>query len=142
MDERASSGLLFLCVANSSRSQMAEGIAHKLAPSGLVVYSAGSAPTTVNPFAVAVMREIDIDISAHRSKSIDEIPQDDIATVITLCADEVCPIFPGKVMRHHWPFEDPAAVVGSDELKLNAFRRVRDQIRSKLTAYLHDGVTG
>jgi arsenate reductase len=130
-------GLLFLCVANSSRSQMAEALARHLAPPGLPVYSAGSDPTQVNPFAVQAMNEIGLDISSHRSKSVDQIDKNQIGTVITLCAEEVCPIFPGKVERHHWPLEDPAATTGSDHDKLAAFRRVRDQLRARLTEYFH-----
>jgi arsenate reductase len=130
-------GLLFLCVANSSRSQMAEGLARHLAPPGLPVHSAGSAPTQVNPFAIQAMEEIGLDISSHRSKSVDEIDKDRIGTVITLCAEEVCPVFPGQVERHHWPLEDPAAATGADHDKLAAFRRVRDHIRARLIDYFH-----
>ncbi len=125
-------GILFLCVANSSRSQMAEGLAKTLVPPQIEVYSAGSAPTQVNPFAIKAMAEIGIDIGNQRSTSIDDIPTERIGTVLTLCAEEVCPVFPGNVALHHAPFEDPAAVTGSDEDKLAAFRRVRDQIRKYL----------
>ena len=131
----APNGLLFLCVANSSRSQMAEGIARTMAPSSIRVQSAGSAPTQVNPFAVEAMKEIGIDISGHTSTRVDDIDQASIGTVITLCAEEVCPVFPGQVTKHHWPLEDPAAATGTDEDKLAAFRRVRDQIRAKLQVY-------
>jgi arsenate reductase len=137
------SGLLFLCVANSSRSQMAEGLARHMARHmglpELEIFSAGSAPTQVNPFAIQAMKEIGLDISGHRSTSVDDIDKDRIGTVITLCAEEVCPVFHGQVERHHWPFEDPAAATGSDEDKLAAFRRVRDQIQTRLTEYLRDG---
>ena len=117
-------GILFLCVANSSRSQMA--------PAGIKVFSAGSAPASVNPNAVAVMRELGIDISGHRSKSVDENPRDNIGTVVTLCAEEVCPVFLGHAHRLHWALEDPAAATGLEQEVLVAFRRVRDQIREKL----------
>jgi len=127
--------ILFLCVANSARSQMAEGLARAMAPTGVKVYSAGSAPGRLNPYAVQVMREIGIDISAHDAKPIDAIPQDRIGTVITLCTEEACPIFPGEVRRHHWPFDDPAAATGSEHDILNSFRRVRDDIRQKLAAF-------
>ena len=130
------SGLLFLCVANSSRSQMAEGLARTLVPAGVPVYSAGSEPTRVNPFAVDAMKELGIDISAQRSKSVQEIDPATIATVITLCAEEVCPVFPARVEHHHWPLEDPAAVGGSDAERLDAFRRVRDQIRERIELHL------
>lgn len=134
MSERR--GLLFLCVANSARSQMAEGLARAMAP-GLEVWSAGSAPTRPNPYAVEVMREVGIDIGGHRSKGIDEIPRDRVGTVITLCAEEVCPVLPGDVRRLHWPFEDPAAATGSRDEILAAFRRVRDQIRRRLEEFLN-----
>ena len=132
LEEKA---ILFLCVANSARSQMAEGLARSMAPVGTTVLSAGSMPARVSPYAIAVMQEIDIDLSSHRSKSIDEIPKEQVATVITLCAEEVCPVFPGAVEKLHWPHPDPAATVGSKEDILEAFRSVRDQIRDKLTAY-------
>ena len=132
LEEKA---ILFLCVANSARSQMAEGLARSMAPVGTTVLSAGSMPARVSPYAIAVMQEIDIDLSSHRSKSVDEIPKDQVDTVITLCAEEVCPVFPGAVEKLHWPHPDPAATVGSKEDILEAFRSVRDQIRDKLTAY-------
>ena len=134
-------GILFLCVANSARSQMAEGLARAIAPGGKAIFSAGSVPFRVSPYAVEVMKEIGIDISSQRSKSIEAIPKDRVTTVVTLCAEEVCPIFPpgpGGVTRLHWPHEDPAATVGSREEILRAFRRVRDQIREKLEAYFQE----
>ena len=131
-------GILFMCVANSSRSQMAEGFARILAPEGVEVSSAGSQPSRLNPLAVRAMQEIGVDISSHWSKSVDEIDKDRVHTVITLCAEEVCPVFPGQVERHHWPFEDPAAAKGTEEDQLASFRRVRDQIRAKLEEYFED----
>ena len=125
-------GLLLLCVANSSRSQMAEGLAKQMAPDGVEVFSAGSAPATVNPNAVAVMREVGLDISTHHSKSVDEVPKDRIHTVITLCAEEVCPAYFESAQRLHWPLGDPAAATGSKEGVLDAFRHARDQIRALL----------
>lgn len=122
--------VLFLCVANSARSQMAEGFARAIGGPGVEVYSAGSAPTRLNPYAVRVMQEAGIDISAQRAKSIEAVPVERIGVVITLCAEEACPIFPGWVERLHWP-EDPA-VTGSEEEILAAFRRVRDQIRFRI----------
>ena len=127
--------LLFLCVANSARSQMAEGLARSMAPGGTTVLSAGSIPARVSPHAIKVMQEIGIDVSSHRSKSVDEIPKEQVGTVITLCAEEVCPVFPGAVEKLHWPHPDPAATVGSKEEILESFRTVRDQIRDKLRAY-------
>lgn len=127
--------LLFLCVANSARSQMAEGIARHRAPH-LEVWSAGSRPATVNPLAVAALAEIGIDISPHRSKSLDEVPKERVGTVVTLCAEEVCPVFPGDVVRHHWPLEDPAAATGSEGARLAAFRKVRDELRLRIERLL------
>ncbi len=124
--------LLFLCVANSARSQMAEGIAQSLAPPGVKVSSAGSAPSRLNPLAVRALAESGIDISGQRSKSVDEIPPADVDVVVTLCAEEVCPVFLGKALRVHWGLPDPAAAVGSDDQKLQAFRDVRDELRRRL----------
>ena len=115
---------------------MAEGLARSMAPVGTRVLSAGSMPAHVSPFAIEVMQEIGIELSSHRSKSVDEIPKDQVGTVITLCAEEVCPVFPDAVEKLHWPHPDPAASVGSKEEILEAFRCVRDQIRDKLIAYL------
>ena len=100
--------ILFLCVANSARSQMAEGIARSLAPHGVKVSSAGSSPTSVRPQAIQVLNEIGIDISGHRSKGLDSIDAGSVDAVITLCAEEVCPVFLGKAHRLHWGLPDPA----------------------------------
>jgi arsenate reductase len=121
-------GILFLCVANSARSQMAEGIARSKAPAYVRIESAGSRPTSVRPEAIAVLGEIGIDISGHRAKAVSEIPSDGIDTVITLCAEEECPIFMGKVMRLHWGLPDPGAIQGSEEERLDAFRCTRDEL--------------
>ena len=107
-------GVLFLCVANSARSQLAEGIARSLAPAGVTVWSAGSQPTRVRPEAIAALAEIGIDITAHRSKSVSEIPADQVDTVITLCGEEECPVFLGRARRLHWGLPDPAGVGGSE----------------------------
>jgi arsenate reductase len=123
-------GVLFLCVANSARSQMAEGFARTMAPPGVAIYSAGSMPGGVSPYAVRVMDEVGIDITGQRSKSTDEIPKYEIGTVVTLCAEEVCPVFPGGVRRFHRPLQDPVAAVRANEDIVDGFRRVRDQIRS------------
>ncbi|MDP7038731.1 MAG: arsenate reductase ArsC [Myxococcota bacterium] len=128
-------GVLFLCVANSSRSQMAEGLAREMAPGEIEIFSAGSNPTSLNPAAIDVMKEIGIDIAKQHSKSIQEIPQERIGTVITLCAEEVCPAFPADVQKQHWPFDDPAAAPGTQEDVLAAFRQVRDQIHETLEQY-------
>ena len=126
-----SRGILFLCVANSARSQMAEGLARAFGPHDIEYFSAGSAPTRVNPNAVEAMAELGIDLSAHRSKSVDALPKARVDVVITLCQEEYCPVFPGEVTRLHWPFDDPAGA--ADEPA--AFRRVRDQIRAALEQY-------
>ena len=130
----APKGLLFLCVANSARSQLAEGIARSLAPAGVTVWSAGSQPTHVRPEAAAVLAEIGIDISGHRSKSVDEIPPEPVDTVITLCGEEQCPVFLGRARRLHWGLPDPAAESGDERARLEAFRRVRDILRRRLEA--------
>ena len=125
---------LFLCVANSARSQMAEGLARDLFGDRVSVQSAGSEPGTLNPYAVEVMREIGIDISAQYSKSVETVDPASVDTVITLCAEEVCPVFLGHVRRIHWPIPDPAskdASIGRDEM-LARFRTARDTIRQKL----------
>jgi thioredoxin type arsenate reductase len=133
-----SKGILFLCVANSARSQMAEGIARSLATPGMKIWSAGSRPTKVRPEAIAVLKEIGIDISQNRSKAVAEIPADEIDTVITLCAEEECPVFLGKAQRLHWGLPDPAAVVGTEEEALSAFRKIRDDLSRRITAFLKE----
>lgn len=128
--------LLFLCVANSARSQMAEGLARRLFGDGVTVQSAGSRPSRVNPYAVEVMREVGIDLASHRSKSIDTIDPATVDTVVTLCAEEVCPVFLGKARRLHWPIPDPASAdptLSRDEM-LARFRTARDQIEARLAA--------
>ncbi|MGH7567738.1 MAG: arsenate reductase ArsC [Gemmatimonadales bacterium] len=121
--------ILFLCVANSARSQMAEGLARALAPPGYRFLSAGSAPGALNPLAVAVLREIGIDISRHRAKGLAGIALDQVDAIVTLCAEEVCPVVPGQARRLHWPLPDPAGVAGSAEHRLAAFRETRDRLR-------------
>lgn len=126
--------ILFLCVANSARSQIAEGLARKQLGSNVSVQSAGSEPSVVNPYAVEVMREIGIDLSTHRSKSVETIDPASVDTVITLCAEEVCPVFLGKARRLHWPIPDPASKdpsIGREEM-LARFRAARDQIQRRL----------
>ncbi|MCU0664989.1 MAG: arsenate reductase ArsC [Myxococcota bacterium] len=125
-------GILFLCVANSARSQMAEGLARSMAPAGTKVWSAGSRPTNVRPEAIAVLKEIGIDLSHHRSKVVAEIPTAEVDAVITLCGEEECPLFLGKATRLHWGLPDPAAVQGSEQDRLNAFRATRDEISKRL----------
>jgi arsenate reductase len=126
--------LLFLCVANSARSQMAEGIARSLAPADVVVSSAGSQPSRLNPLAVQALAEIGIDIQSHYSKSVNDIPPDDVDAVVTLCQEEVCPVFLGKALRLHWGLPDPAAAGGDEAQRLQAFRDVRDELLQRLRA--------
>jgi protein-tyrosine-phosphatase len=133
-----SRGILFLCVANSARSQMAEGIARVLAPPGLLIWSAGSRPTTVKPQAIAALKEIGIDISGHRSKAVSEVPADEVDTVITLCAEEECPVFLGKAERIHWTLPDPAITVGSEAEILAAFREIRDELVRRISVFLKE----
>jgi arsenate reductase (thioredoxin) len=132
-----SQSILFLCVANSARSQMAEGLARTILGPAVRVQSAGSKPSTVNPYAVEAMREIGIDITSHTSKSADTIDPASVDTVITLCAEEVCPVFLGKVHRLHWPVEDAASKDPSltREQMLVRFRKARDEIRAKLETF-------
>jgi thioredoxin type arsenate reductase len=124
--------VLFLCVHNSARSQMAEGFARALAPPGVEVWSAGSDPRGVNPLAIEVMREAGIDLSGHRSQRIDEVPWREADTIVTLCGEEVCPVVPGPVRRIHWPLPDPATAPEPE--RLEAFRRARDQIRWRVAS--------
>ena len=131
-------GLLFLCVANSARSQMAEGIARTLAPSGLPVHSAGSRPERLNPLAVEVLGEIGIDISRQVAKGVAAVPLGEIDMVVTLCAEEVCPTLPAPVEQQHWPLPDPAAVTGDSGECLAAFRNVRDELRQRIGRLLSD----
>ncbi len=143
--------LLFLCVANSARSQMAEGIARRLAPPGVHVSSAGSEPSRVNPFAIRALAEIGIDASGHRSEGTDDVAAGvergdapPVDAVITLCAEEVCPVWLHDAARAHWPHPDPAGVSGSDEEILASFRAVRDELIRKLetlfgTEFLRQG---
>jgi arsenate reductase len=130
-------GLLFLCVANSARSQMAEGLARALLREPLVVQSAGSQPSRVNPYALEVMAELGIDLSSHRSKSVQTIDPSTVDTVVTLCAEEVCPVFLGEARRLHWPIPDPASddpSLGREEM-LQRFRSARDTIQRHLVDF-------
>ena len=129
---------LVLCTGNSCRSHMAEGILRAATAGKLRVASAGSRPSGhVHPLAIRAMAEIGIDISGHESKHMDGFLRESVDTVITVCgnADQACPVFPGQVHRHHWPFDDPAHATGTDEEKMAVFRRVRDEIRRVFEAY-------
>ena len=133
--------MLVLCTANSARSQLAEGLIRHDFGDRVDVFSAGVAPSRVRPEAIAVMREIGIDISTHRSKHVSEFAGREFDDVITVCdaANEQCPIFPGRARRHHRDFKDPASVGGSEEQRLAAFRQTRDELRHWLTDILAGG---
>jgi arsenate reductase len=124
--------ILFLCVANSARSQIAEGIARSLAPTSVAVSSAGSEPTSLRPEAAEVLAELGIDSSAQRSKAVDDLDTSTVDTVITLCAEEVCPLYLGRAHRLHWGLVDPASEEGDHEARLDAFRATRDELRRRL----------
>lgn len=139
MNENPKPAVLILCTGNSCRSHLAEGLLRSIAGDLFEVHSAGSKPAGyVHPLAIKAMAESGIDISKHRSKHMNEFLDTRIETVITVCgnADQACPIFPGQVNRHHWPFEDPAHATGTEEEKFAVFRRVRDEIRRTLEAYV------
>ncbi|MEZ4328358.1 MAG: arsenate reductase ArsC [Polyangiales bacterium] len=128
--------VLFLCVANSARSQMAEALARDLFGADVRVQSAGSQPTRVNPFATQALAELGLDTAQQRSKSVDEIDPATVDLVITLCAEEVCPVFLGGAARLHWPLTDPDRKheVMSDDERLAHFRTTRDELRERLSA--------
>ncbi len=131
--------ILVLCTGNSCRSHLAEGILKHELGDEFRIESAGSKPAGyVHPLAIKALAEIGIDISSHRSKHLDEFLNDDIETVITVCgnADQACPMFPGQVNRHHFPFDDPAHATGTEEEQFAVFRRVRDEIRAVFGAYV------
>jgi arsenate reductase len=132
--------VLILCTGNSARSQMAEGLLRHEAGDRFDVFSAGTKPSHVRPEAIAAMQEIAIDISGHRSKSMDEFIGQDLDYVITVCddANELCPVFPGETKRLHWPFPDPAAVEGSEEQRIAAFKEIRDQIHGRIMVFLRE----
>ena len=132
------SRVLFLCTHNSARSQMAEGLLRSMAGDRFEAGSAGTEKTSVHPLAVRVMAEAGIDISAHASKRYEEVEAKGWDCIITVCddANERCPIVPGSVKRLHWSFEDPSRAGGDEAHRLAVFRRVRDQIRARLTAWL------
>lgn len=127
--------VLFLCTGNSARSQMAEGYLRSVAGERFDAMSAGIAPNGLNPLAVQAMREIGIDISSQRSKDVTEFVGTPVQYVVTVCANarEKCPVFPATVKFMHWDLEDPAAVQGTGEEKLAAFRKVRDEIVARVT---------
>jgi arsenate reductase len=123
--------VLFVCTHNSARSHIAEGLVNALYSDRYRAFSAGTEPSTLNPYAVRVMQEIGIDISDHRSKSVDDFIDQDLDYVVTVCdhAKESCPFFPGGRMPMHKGFQDPASVAGTKAEKFQVFRRVRDEMR-------------
>ncbi|HEX5914928.1 MAG TPA: arsenate reductase ArsC [Rubrobacter sp.] len=133
--------VLFLCTHNSARSQMAEGLLRDLAGDQFEVMSAGTEATHVRPLAVRAMEETGVDISGQESKTLDRYLDQPFDYVITVCddANEACPFFPGAQSRLHWSFEDPSRAEGSDEERLEVFRRVRDRIKDRMQAELVNG---
>lgn len=132
--------VLFLCTGNSARSQMAEGLLRAIGGEGIEVFSAGSKPSQVNPYAVRAMAGRGIDISGQHSKHLSEFLNQPFDYVITVCdnAAETCPLFPGRAQRIHWSFPDPAAVQGSDEEILASFEHVRDGLEARLRAWVSE----
>lgn len=127
--------VLFLCVHNSARSQIAEGLLRHMAGEWIDVFSAGSEPSRVNPFAIRVLQDLGIDASAHTSKSVQEFLNQPFDYVITLCDEEICPVFPGAAMRLHWGMPDPSAVSGDAQDKLDAFHRTAAQLQTRLAEF-------
>src|SRR5918911_3082730 len=129
--------VLILCTGNSARSQMAEGLLRRMAGDRFEVESAGVEPTRVRPEAIEAMREVGVDISGQRSKSVEEFAGREFDYVITVCdrAREECPVFPGRTERVHWSFDDPAEAAGGWPERLEAFRRVREEIGARLRAW-------
>lgn len=134
--------VLVLCTGNSARSQMGEGLFREEGGEGYEVFSAGTKPTHVRPEAIAVMREIGIEISGNRSKSVDEFAGQPFDYVVTVCdnARDNCPVFPGGGRRIHWSLEDPAAVQGTEEERCAAFRRIRDEIQERVKGFFRETV--
>ena len=132
--------LLVLCTGNSARSQMGEGLFRHEGRGAYEVASAGTKPSHVRPGAIAVMKELGIDISGHRSKSVNEFEGQSFDYVVTVCdnARDNCPVFPTGTDRIHWSFEDPAAVQGGEQELLAAFRRIRDEIHERVKTFFQD----
>lgn len=132
--------VLILCTGNSARSQMAEGILCHIAGDKYEVESAGTVASFVRPQAIAVMSEIGIDISGHRSKCLDEFLDQNFDYIITVCdnANQTCPFFPGNATRIHWSFDDPAEAAGTEDEILSVFRRIRDEIKQSLRDFVKE----
>ena len=137
-DNEGRKRVLILCTGNSARSQMAEGLLREIGGDAFEVFSAGVEPSHLRPLAIEAMREIGVDIAGHRSKSLDEFLDQEFAYVITVCdnANERCPVFPGAVKRIHWSIEDPAAVEGDLQNQLAIFRRVRNEIETRIREFV------
>jgi arsenate reductase len=135
--------VLILCTGNSARSQIAEGLLRHFGNGRYEVFSAGTKPGGLNPLAIEVMREMGIDISKQRSKSVAEFAAETFDTVITVCdsAAEQCPVFPGAPQRVHWSLPDPAGVTGTDEEKLRAFRAVRDELQGRIRSFVSSALS-
>jgi arsenate reductase len=129
--------VLFLCTGNSARSQMAEGFLRMMGGEHFAVFSAGTDPKTLHPMAVQAMQEVNIDISGQRSKDLSEFLAQEFDYIITVCdrARDNCPTFPGDTERIHWSFDDPAAAIGNDEERIKVFRRVRNEIRNRISIW-------
>ena len=137
--------ILVLCTGNSARSQMGEGLFRHIGGDGWEVHSGGTKPSVVRPEAIAVMKELGIDLTGHRSKSVDEFAGKFFDYIVTVCdhARDSCPVFPSNAERIHWSLEDPAAVEGTEEVRLAEFRRIRDQIRQRVQEFFAEkGLTG
>jgi arsenate reductase len=136
--ELTHASILFLSAANSCRSQMAEGFARSMASGAQRLFSAGVVPREIHPLAIRAMSEVGIDISTQRSKGIEEIPLDQIDQLITIGGEaaESCPSVPARITRAHWPLPDPGLATGNEEEIMKVFRRVRDEIRSRVQARL------
>lgn len=124
--------ILFLCVHNSARSQIAEGLAKNIFGDSAIIMSAGSEPTYIHPMAIKVMTEINIDISNQQSKSINTIDLGKVDIVITLCSEEICPFLNSDVKKEHWPLPDPSKFKGDDAEQLSRFRNIRDELKKKI----------
>ncbi len=135
--------ILVLCTGNSCRSQMAEGFFRHYGGAAIEVCSAGTKPQGIHPRAIRVMGERGIDLSVHRSQHVDEYVGQTFDYVITVCDNAAanCPAFPGDGKRLHWPFNDPAAAIGSEDTILGDFRRVRDQIEAQVRRWLSENVS-
>jgi arsenate reductase len=132
--------VLIICTGNSARSQMAEGLVCQAAGDRFDVRSAGTEPTQVRPEAIEAMRELGIDISSHRSKSIEEFADQEFDYVITVCdnARQNCPVFPGGGRYIHWSIDDPAATQGSDDERKSIFRRIRDELATRIRSFVRE----